>query len=110
MEPDDIMVSFDIVSLFTNVPIAEALNVILVMLQNDENLLDRTSLDAVTVIELVELCLKSTYFRCEGIYYKQTEGTAMGSPVSAVVANLYMQFFEEMGISSAPAKPKVWKR
>ncbi len=34
----------------------------------------------------------------------------MGSPVSAVVANLYMQFFEEMGISSAPAKPKIWKR
>ena len=34
----------------------------------------------------------------------------MGSPVSAVVANLYMQFFEEMAISSAPIKPKLWKR
>ena len=44
------------------------------------------------------------------MFYKRTEGAAMGSPVSAAVANLYMQFFDEMAISSAPMKPKLWKR
>ena len=34
----------------------------------------------------------------------------MGSPVSAVVANLYMEFFEELTLRSAPAKPRLWKR
>ena len=34
----------------------------------------------------------------------------MGSPVSAVVANLYMEFFEEMALTSAPDKPALWKR
>ncbi len=29
----------------------------------------------------------------------------MGSPVSAVVANLYMEFFEEIALNSAPVKP-----
>ena len=33
----------------------------------------------------------------------------MGSPVSAVIANLYMETFEEQAIESAPSKPKIWK-
>ena len=34
----------------------------------------------------------------------------MGSPVSAVIANLYMEAFEEQAVESAPHKPKIWKR
>ena len=34
----------------------------------------------------------------------------MGSPVSAVIANLYMEIFEEQAIESASCKPKIWKR
>ena len=34
----------------------------------------------------------------------------MGSPVSVVIANLYMEEFEERAISTATYKPKIWKR
>ena len=34
----------------------------------------------------------------------------MGSPVSAVVANLYMESFEELALESAPSRPRLWKR
>ena len=34
----------------------------------------------------------------------------MGSPVSAVVANLCMEFFEKLALQSAPSKPRFWKR
>ena len=34
----------------------------------------------------------------------------MGSPVSAVVANLYMEFFKELALDTAPVKPRLWKR
>ena len=34
----------------------------------------------------------------------------MGSPVSAVVANLYMEFFEELALGTAPSRPRLWKR
>ena len=34
----------------------------------------------------------------------------MGSPVSAVVANLYKEFFEELALGSAPSRPRLWKR
>ena len=34
----------------------------------------------------------------------------MGSPVSAVVADLYMEFLEELALRTAPTKPCLWKR
>ena len=34
----------------------------------------------------------------------------MGSPVSAVVANLYMEFFEELVLGLALVRPRLWKQ
>ena len=34
----------------------------------------------------------------------------MGSPVLAVIANLYMESLEEQAIVTSPYKPRVWKR
>ena len=34
----------------------------------------------------------------------------MGSLDLAVVANLYMEFFEELALRTAPARPYIWKR
>ena len=56
------------------------------------------------------MCLRSTYFSYGAEFYEQREGAAMGSPVSAVVANLYMEFFEELALESAPSRPRLWKR
>ena len=34
----------------------------------------------------------------------------MGSPVSEVIVNLYMEEFEERATATATSKPKIWKR
>ena len=53
--------------------------------------------------------LKSTYFSYNGEFYEQRQGAAMGSPILAVVANLYMEFFEELALQSALMRPRFWK-
>ena len=88
LDRNDVMVSYDVSSLFTNVPIQEAIDAIRDMLQKDETLDERTVLSPDKIAELLETCLRSTYFSYNGDYYEQVEGAAMGSPVSAVVANL----------------------
>ena len=64
------------------------------------------------VITLLEFTLMTTYFRFRGIIYRQAFGTAMGSPVSPLVADLYMEYLEETAIAAAPlnCKPRLWKR
>ena len=84
------LVSFNMTFLFTNMPVEEAVRVIRDRLQNDRTLSDRTTLSPNRVAELLEVCLRSIYFSHEGTFYKQCKGAGMGSPVSAVVANLYL--------------------
>ena len=110
IEDGDLLVSFDVVSLFTQVPIDEALKVIEQRLKEDETLMDRTSIPVEDICELTKLCLKSTYFQYQDQFYEQIEGAAMGSPLSPIIANIYMEHFEEKTLSSAPLKPKVWRR
>ena len=110
LSEDEVMISFDVKSLFTNVPITEAVEVIHDMLKSDETLEERTVLSPDRIAELLDLCLRSTYFSYNDTFYEQKEGAAMGSPVSAVVANLYMEYFEQIAIESSCVKPGIWSR
>ena len=101
---NEIMVSFDVESLFTNVPIDAAVEAALQKLENDPSLADRTTLTPAQIADLLNFVLRSTYFQHNGSIYEQREGAAMGSPVSAVIANLYMESFEEQAIATWPYK------
>ena len=97
--------SYDVTSLFTSVPIDPALNVIKDLLEKDEKLNDRTVLLIQNIIELLGFCLHNTYFSFQNKFYEQVEGAPMGSPVSPIVANLYMESFERKALRSATNPP-----
>ena len=80
LEETDVMASFDVVSLFTRVPVDEALLVLSHRLQQDDIIKERTSIPIPDLCTLVELCLKSTYFQFGESFYEQVEGAAMGLP------------------------------
>ena len=61
-------------------------------------------------MDFPNFALISTCFQYNESIYEQREGAAIGSRVSAVIANLYMESFEEQAIASSIYKPKVWKR
>lgn len=61
-------------------------------------------------MELTQHCLKNTYFIHNEQRYKQVEGAPMGSPLSPVIANLFMENLEEKALDTAAFKPKLWLR
>ena len=87
---DEILLSFDVVSLFTCVPTGLAVQIARRRLENDPSLQDRTDLNIDDIVDLLTMCLDATYLSFRGKVYRQVHGTAMGSPVSVVVANLVM--------------------
>ena len=97
-------------ALFTWVPIDPALNIIKDLLEKDPTLKDRTVIGVDDIILLLEFCLKNTYFTFLGQFFEQVEGAAMGSPVSPIVANLYMEYLEQKALSTAPHPPRFWHR
>ena len=102
--------SYDVKALFTCVPIQPALDIIKKLLEEGNELQLRTSMSVKHITCLLKFCLRSTYFTLQDKYYEQVEGAAMGSPISPIVANLYMEDFEMRAINTSPHLPLMWKR
>ena len=99
--------SYYVSALFTSVPVDFALNIIRNLLEKDHTLKERTVLAVTDIILLLEFCLKNTYFSFQDQFYEQVEDVAMGSPVSPIVANIYMEYLEQKALSNAPY-PRFW--
>ena len=68
--PDEVMVSYDVRALFTSVPIHPALEVIEMLLKEDTGLQNRISMSTKHIMDLLEVCLRSTYFTYKGKFYE----------------------------------------
>ena len=110
LQPTECVTSYDVSALFTSVPIESAITIIRNKLELDPELQNRTTMKVEHATSLLEFCLKTTYFQFQGRFYEQLQGGAMGSPISPIVANLYMEDFEIRAISSAVHLPSIWKR
>ena len=56
-----------------------------------------------------QICLNTTNLIFREKHYKQIFGTAMGSPVSIVVANLVLEDAEKRALLTFHSPPKIWK-
>ena len=82
------MLSFDVVSLLTNVPLEETIN-ILIEIKYDKNEIN-TNIPKHEMEELLYLFTKNAHFTLNSKTYVQVDGVAMDSPYGPVLANGFM--------------------
>ncbi|BHF69186.1 von Willebrand factor A domain-containing protein 5A [Sparganum proliferum] len=99
---DEIMVSFDVVSLFTSIPLDLAKQCTEDLLQSCD-----TDVPAIALLELLDLCME-TNFSFDQQYYQQLKGAPMGSPISGFLAEITMQKLEATALPLV--NPKLWLR
>ena len=106
-----VMASFDIKSLFTNIPLDESINIIL----NKIFPLNKTTyqgFDKNIFKKLLNICLKDNFFLFNQKLYFQKDGTPMGGSISPTLANIFLGFHEINWLNDCPNsfKPVFYRR
>ncbi|XP_075151018.1 uncharacterized protein LOC142225127 [Haematobia irritans] len=89
IEDDEVLISFDVVSLFPSIPVKLAIQTI----ERKWTIIEQyTNMTKDLFIDLITFCIKDTrYFKFEDKIYEQLKGMPMGSPVSPIVADIIME-------------------
>ena len=102
------MISFDVVSLFTNVPLDKTIDIIIKKVYKEKRI--KTKIKAGKLRELLYLCTKEGHFTFNDETYVQTDGVMMGSPLGSLIANIFMCELETSIIPKLTDSVKLWTR
>ena len=97
----------DVKRLFTCIPVGVDIDICERRLSTDNSLSDRTDLAVTTIVRLLRFCLTSTAFQYKGKDHQQLDRVAMGSPVSPVIADIFMENLEDKAFASCPLVPRA---
>ena len=93
LNPSSVFIcSFDISTLFTNVPLAETIQICADALNNLEH--PPASFPRETFIELMKMATSSVEFSFNNIMHRQMDEVAMGSPLGPALANIFVGYYE----------------
>ncbi|XP_022110911.1 uncharacterized protein LOC110990303 [Acanthaster planci] len=91
-------------------PFTDATTIAKDRLAADPAFKDRTDLTPEQLHDLLLTCVNSSSFRWRDKFFEQSAGTSMGSPISPVLAGMFMEEFEQPAINTSDHRPKVWLR
>ena len=97
----ELMISLDIVNLYSNIPIEDAIKALKTAL-NKSGKLSKAEIEQ--IIKCVETILKQDYFEYDSKFYSTNKGVAMGAPLSSTVSQIYLNSLEETHIMN-PINP-----
>ena len=92
LDEDELVVSPDVKSLYTNVPVEEAIEMTLKELYSSDEVpeIPRSAMKS-----LLRLAVTNVHFKCNKMWYTQSDGLAMGASLAVLLANLWMKSFEK---------------
>ena len=85
------LVSYDVTSLFTNIPLQETIDIAINLLFNHNPNLNITRKE---LKKLFLFAISQTHYILNSKFYNQIDGVAIGSPLGPVLANIFMGFYE----------------
>ena len=88
LDEGEVLVSFDVVSLYTNVPVLEAIQEAADRLYCGE--FETPPVSKETFVELLKLASTNVVMLTSDGYYVQKDGLAMGSPPAPLLANIWL--------------------
>ena len=108
LPPGFSLVSFDVISLFTKVPLDFTINLILKKIYDDRAI--NTKISRQEMQKLLLICTKEMHFSFNGRIYQQIDGVAMGSPLGPVIANIFMSELEQTLVPTLAQDICFWTR
>ena len=87
-----ILVSYDVTSLFNNVPLKETIDIAINLIFNHNPKIKVTKDEINFFSFLLNHRLNSKFFNSK--FYNQIDGVAMGSPLAPVLANIFMAVYK----------------
>ena len=105
LELGEVIMSYDVKALFTSVPVDPSISLVKHKLHPEPTLPQRTNMSIQQIVTLLEFYLKNTYVLLQGNYCEQVHGAAIGSPISPLIASLFMEEFKVRALSSSPLPP-----
>ena len=101
------LVSFDVVSLFTNIPLMETIDIVTDYVYKHES---RPSYPKQTFKKLLQIATGG-YFLHKDKLYCQVDGVTMGSPLGPTLANFFLAHFESVFMENeSDCKPELYLR
>ena len=94
------MASLDVDSLFTNIPLAETVDICCDLVFKGKMIVDGLAKEDLK--ELLTIATTESFILFDGEYYQQIDGVAMGSPLGPTLANIFMCHHEESWLSQCP--------
>ena len=91
------MISFDVSSLFTKIPLNGTIDIAIDLLMEKE---PNSKLSKKDLKVLFQFATSKSHFLFEEEYFDQVDGVAMGSPLAPVLANIFMGHFEKLWIEN----------
>ena len=103
------MASFDIKSLFINIPLTETLKHCVQNLHRNQ--IHVGNLTKTSFYNLLKITMLESFFIFDVKFYEQFDGVAMGSPLGPTLA-VFMCHFENIWLENCPAhfKPIAYRR
>ena len=94
LPPSAFLSPFDISSFFTNVPLAETINIFADAFYGSE--FRPPSFPREVFIELMQTATKSVELSFNNVIYRETDVAAMGSPLGPALANIFFDYYESL--------------